>query len=211
MTLLEVDLDDQLEQQLDHAAQSQRIDRSEVVRQALAEYLGSGKRHTHDDEAIWDDWQDFSRTVQEAQRRAIMATIRTLPDTAWTSRSETRHHLTNAVEDVEWTEGIEPIYQALRAKVIEKSLAFMTNPEIQPTNRSLPFAPVIRFDIGFATDDMYSVRLPLIQAFFQDYWAAGEAAVAEIPAIWEGAKARIDDGEGRPSREEAAAARRTAG
>ncbi|MFC6927968.1 hypothetical protein ACFQFS_13825, partial [Novosphingobium lubricantis] len=51
----------------------------------------------------------------------------------------------------------------------------------------------------------------LIQAFFQYYWEAGEAAFAEIPAIWEAAKARIDAGEKRPSDEEAAAARRTSG
>ncbi|MDK2759106.1 MAG: hypothetical protein KYX66_20480 [Blastomonas fulva] len=146
-----------------------------------------------------------------AQRRAIIAIIRRLPETAWTSRHETRRILTEAVEDVEWDEGIEPIYEALRAKVIEKSLAFTTNPEIEPTNRSYPFAPIIRFDIGFATDDLYSVRLPLIQAFFQYYWEAGEAAFAEIPAIWEAAKARIDAGEKRPSDEEAAAARRTSG
>ncbi|WP_298188490.1 hypothetical protein [Novosphingobium sp.] len=211
MALFEIALDEQLEQELNDAAQSQRTDQSGIVRQALAEYLRSGKGHRHDDDAIRDDWQDFSRTVQEAQRRAIIDTIRTLPDRAWTSQRETRHFLTKAIEDADWEEGIEPIYEALRAKVIEKSLAFTTNPEIEATNRSFPFAPVIRFDIGFATDDTYSVRLPLIQAFFQYYWEAGEAAFAEIPAIWEAAKARINAGEGRPSGEEAAAARRTAG
>lgn len=211
MALFEVALDDQLEHHLKAAAQSQRVDQSEIVRQALAEYFRSAQNYVHDGDAIWDEWRDFSQTVIAAQRRAIIAIIRRLPETAWTSRNETRRILTEAVEDVEWDEGIEPIYEALRAKVIEKSLAFTTNPEIEPTNRSYPFAPIIRFDIGFATDDLYSVRLPLIRAFFQYYWEAGEAAFAEIPAIWEAAKARIDAGEGRPSDEEAAAARRTSG
>jgi hypothetical protein len=211
MALFEVDLDKQLERDLIDAARSQRADRSDIVRQALAEYFGSNKGHKHDADAVWDDWRDFSRTVREAQRRAIIATIRSLPDTVWTSRSETRDFLTRAVEDAEWEEGIEPIYEALRAKVIEKSLAFATNPDIIKTNKSFPYAPVVRFDIGFATDDTYSVRLPLIQAFFQYYWEAGEKAFAEIPAIWEAAKARIDAGERRPSDEEAAAARRTLG
>ena len=211
MALFRVNLDEQLEEHLDNAAQYQRHDRSEIVRQALTEYFSSAQNHVHDDEAIWDEWRDFSRTVLDAQQKAIIAAIRTLPDEAWASRSETLDRLTKAIEDVEWDQGIEPIYEILREKVIEKSLAFATNPEIEPTNRSYPFAPIIRFDIGFATDDLYSVRLPLIQAFFQYYWEAGEAAFAEIPAIWEAAKARIDAGEKRPSDEEAAAARRTSG
>lgn len=92
MALIEVALDEQLEQELNDAAQAQRTDQSGIVRQALAEYLRSGKGHRHDDDAICDDWQDFSRTVQEAQRRAIIATIRTLPDRAWTSQRETCRH-----------------------------------------------------------------------------------------------------------------------
>lgn len=70
MALFEVDLDEQLERDLIDAARSQRADRSDIVRQALAEYFGSAKGHKHDADAVWDDWRDFSRTVREARRRA---------------------------------------------------------------------------------------------------------------------------------------------
>lgn len=93
MALFRVNLDEQLEEHLDNAAQYQRHDRSEIVRQALTEYFSSAQNHVHDDEAIWDEWRDFSRTVLDAQQKAIIAAIRTLPDEAWASRSETLDRL----------------------------------------------------------------------------------------------------------------------
>lgn len=41
MALFEVALDEQLEHHLEAAAQSQRVDQSEIVRQALADYFRS--------------------------------------------------------------------------------------------------------------------------------------------------------------------------
>ena len=57
MALFRVNLDEQLEEHLDNAAQYQRHDRSEIVRQALTEYFSSAQNHVHDDEAIWDETQ----------------------------------------------------------------------------------------------------------------------------------------------------------
>lgn len=55
MALFEVALDEPLEHHLKAAAQSQRVDQSEIVRQALAEYFRSAQNYGHDDDAIWDD------------------------------------------------------------------------------------------------------------------------------------------------------------
>ena len=115
MALFRVNLDEQLEEHLNNAALYQRNDRSEIVRQALTEYFSSAQNHIHDDEAIWDEWRDFSRTVLDAQQEAVMAAIRTLPDVLYVA-----NRLTNRVcswRDAEYGTPVDGNSKTLAASV----------------------------------------------------------------------------------------------
>lgn len=113
MTIFNVRLGDSMQAKLAKMARQKRVNKSEIVREALSAYFREDKPLCAQDYEIEDDWSEFGDTVLESQRKII-------------SRAMER------LSEDEWSEAIEPVYRTLREKVIQKSRAYATNPAIYP-------------------------------------------------------------------------------
>jgi len=193
MAIFNVRLDEKMQVDLAAAARAKRVNKSEIVREALSDYFREDKPLCAGAYDMDDDWSEFGSAVLESQRKIMSKAIARLS------------------ED-EWTDAVEPVYAALREKVVQKSRAYESNPSIFPDSfaeEEGPFRPAVVAAIGFAADDVHEIRVSLEQLFFEYAWLAGDKAFAEIPAIWEAAKVRVDGGEPAPTREQAMQARNT--
>ncbi len=179
MDVFNLRLSKELQLLLDAAARERGQSRSEVVRDALTAHLGPAVTADPDCVVGDDDWNDFGTEVIAAHKQLLSELIDTLAER-------------------EWSETVEKLYALFRRKVIETSAGHQS-PYLTSFALKDVAGPRVGTIIAFAADDIISTSMTLEQLFIEYAWCDGMDAFAEIPAIWEAAKARLDSGEPDPS------------
>lgn len=192
MPIFNVRLDEEIQSNINKVARAKRVNKSEIVREALSEYFREGEPHSAGDYDECDDWSEFAGAVLESQRKIVSKAI-------------------DRLSEDDWGVGVELVYAKLREKVVEKSRAYGNYPALHhtPSKSAKHTKPEIIAIIGFASDDVHEIRVELEQVFFEYAWSYGDEAFAALPTVWEAAKARLEAGETEPTREQSMAARGT--
>ncbi len=184
MSLFNVRLTPDIEQQLTTAAKQRGVSRSELVRSAITAHLTDTANERDTAQDITDDWSDFGSAVHDAHRNLLQS-------------------LVEQIETREWKSNIEPLYAMFRSKVIEKTRCYQT-PSIFLDRANKPYLTAA---IGFASDDIHEIKISLEQLFFEFCWHSGDEGFAQIPIAFQRAKERIDAGEPDVSHDQMVAAR----
>lgn len=179
MSLFNLRLSPELHAKLKAEADLRGVSRSDIARDAITAYLAGDQTEPREKADMQDDWSEFGSQVIDAQRTILT-------------------NLINKLDKAEWEEVVEPIYATFREMTIAKSRSYQ-NPWLNSRNQSPPFDPQVVAAIGFASDDVHEIKVSLEQVFFEYAWNTGEEAFAEIPAIWQRAKQRLDAGERQAS------------
>lgn len=184
MTIFNVRLSREDEADLSAAAKKSGRSKSEIARDAISAHL----KTMADDEKRWetlqDDWSDYGAAVLDAYGALVGAQVAKLD-------AVRKAFATRLVEidNLEWEQAIEPVYEIFRKKVIEKSGSYTPNPYI--TGRDIKQPDVVAA-IGFAADDVHDFKIPLEQVFYDYCEHAGWEAFDEIPTIYARARARLE-------------------
>lgn len=184
MMLFNVRLSHEDEAALAQAAKKQGRSKSEIARAAISAYIQALPDEEKRLETLFDDWREFGAAVldtYEALAEAQIAKLDVLKK-AFQSRID-------EIANMEWEEAIEPVYAIFRQKVIEKSEAYGENPSICKSRTEVP---MVIGAIGFAADDVYEMKKPLEQVFYDYCDSAGWEAFDEIPAIHARARERLE-------------------
>jgi predicted transcriptional regulator len=182
MALFNLRLTDALQRQLHTEAERRGISRSDLARDALAAYLTPQTQPEIAQLEADDDWTEFGAAVTSAHRTILTSLIDQLDDTTW-------------------EKAIEPIYDKFREMTVASSRAYQ-NPTICIADYSKPgppYEPRVEAILAFAADDQHTISVSLEQLLFEYGWHAGMDALAEVPAIYERAKTRLDAGEPDPT------------
>ena len=177
MTLFNLRISPELQHKLQAEATKRGISRSDIAREALLAHLTVDE--AIQPEEIHDDWSDLGSEIIAAQHKILKTMI-------------------SKIDDAEWDEIIEPIYQRFRTKTIAKSRAY-ANPTMLTRKTEAPFNPFLIATIGLASDDVHEIKVSLEQLLFEYCWFAGDAALMEIHSVVDCVKARIEAGEREPS------------
>lgn len=190
MALFNLRLTDALQRQLHTEADRRGISRSDLVRDAIAAYLTPQTQPQIAQLEPNDDWSEFGAAVTNAHRTILTSLIAQL-------------------DDATWAETVEPLYAQFRDMTIASSRSHQ-NPALAPAQYTAPWPPYeprVQTILAFAADDEHVISVSLEQLFFEYGWHAGLEALAEIPAIYERAKARLDAGEPNPDLDQIRASR----
>lgn len=185
MTMLNVRLDEELAERLEALIEASGRTRSEIVRQAIGAYVPS--LDVIEQEMTEDDWSDFHAEVVETQSKLL--------------KSAFEDALEKVLES-EWMESVEPLYDILKRKAVEKTKKYGL-PWIQHYGSGDVSEGEINVvaGISFALDDDFRVSISLEDLFFDAYHEyRGAEVFNQIPSIWQRARARIDAGEPQKNR-----------
>ena len=183
MTIFNVRLSRDDEAELSAAAKRSGRSKSEIARDASSAHLEKMADDEKRDETLLDDWSEYGSAVINAYDALVSDQISKLD--ALRKGFQSRM---DEVASMEWESAIEPVYKVFRRKVIEKSDAY-ENPSISNFRED---EPVVIGAIGFAADDVYELKKPLEQVFYDYCVSAGWGAFDEIPAIHAHARARLE-------------------
>lgn len=174
MSLFNVRLPREIEARLSEEAAARRCSKSDIARDAITAFFARKDRENYEAGDTEDDWSEFGAEVMDAQRKVFERVIAKL-------------------YDAEWADLVEPLYDVFRKKVIEKSKAYGISGNAGNPTLSLDAkgVPMVTAAIGFAADDIFDLKTPLEDLFYQYCVDAGDEAFDAIPSIWERAKARL--------------------
>lgn len=172
MSMLNVRLPNDTEDELDAVAQARSSTKSDIAREAINAYLSGHYMwlRNPDFDGDTDDFSEFGTAVTDALRKIL-------------------HTLIDGPPEDEWDRFVEPLYQVFKERVIAQSLKW-GRPQLshERTDSTFLTAPV-----WFAMDDLHDRIVPLHELIYRYADEEGEEAFEHVRKALALAQQRLAD------------------